>query len=141
MGMLVTKFLLFLYLLLGSMTLAQTETYLSENGTNPETTRGESRLLHYQPESFPVEVYIPSPSQPGAEERSAEVRRAFSAWEEAAPDIVDFEFVEEPGEGTLVVDWQPLNSNLAGSYRYRFGVLASGQYSYQATRDHLEPCK
>ena len=122
------------------MTSAQTETYLSEQGTNPETTRGESRLLHYGLEDFPVEVHIPLPSsQPGAEERRAEVRRAFSAWQEAVPDIVNFEFVEEPDENTLVVDWQPLNSNLAGSYRYRFAVLADGQYDYQATKVILDP--
>ena len=125
--------------ILGTVAAAQTETYLSENGTNPETTRGESRLLHYQPEDFPVEVYIPPPSWLDTEGQVQEtVRRAFEAWAEAAPDIVSFEFVEGPGEVVLEVDWETLES-VAGSYRYSFSVGADGRYDYRATRVILDP--
>ena len=120
--------------------LAQAETYLSGQGTNPETTRGESRLLHYQPEDFPVEVHIPRPTWTGAgAPAQREVRRAFEAWAEAVPDIVSFTFVQEPSENALRVDWETLDTNLAGSYRYSFSVLESGQYDYRATRIILDP--
>ncbi len=124
---------------LGAATFAQAETYLSENGTDPETTRGESRLLRYQLEDFPVEVFIPSPSWAASQgQAQAEVRRAFEAWEEAAPDIVSFEFVEEPSETALVVNWEPLEG-AAGSYRYAFSVGADGRYDYRATSVILDP--
>ncbi len=118
---------------------AQVETYLSENGTNPETTRGESRLLRYEREDFPVEVYIPRPvGVEAGEQAQREVRRAFEAWAEAAPEIVSFEFLEEPHEGVLVVNWETLEG-VAGSYRYSFSVSASGQYDYRATSIILDP--
>ena len=124
-------FLTFL-LLSGCLALAQTETYLSANGTDPETTRGESRLLRYQREDFPVEVYIPPTSWTGTgEEVGTTVQRAFRAWADAAPDIVSFTFVDAPGEEVLVVDWESLDENLAGSYRYSFSVLPSGLYDYR----------
>ena len=126
-------------LLLGHLALAQTETYLSANGTNPETTRGESRLLHYAPENFPVEVYIPPAAWLDAERQArTTVRRAFEAWADAAPELVSFTFLEEPKGGALVVDWQPLEG-LAGSYRYSFNVEADGRYDYRATSIILDP--
>ena len=123
----------------GTVTLAQTETYLSENGTNADTTRGESRLLRYSPEDFPVEVFVPRPTQASGGEGAQEtVRRAFRAWEEAAPDLVSFTFLEEPDEDALVVNWEPLEGK-AGSYRYRFNVQADGRYDYSATSVILDP--
>ena len=137
------KIATYVFLLLGyvagTATLAQTETYLSENGTNADTTRGESRLLRYDPEDFPVEVFVPRPAQvSGGEEAQETVRRAFRAWQEAAPDLVSFTFLEEPDEDALVVNWQPLEGR-AGSYRYRFSVQADGRYDYSATSVILDP--
>jgi len=134
--------LLFLLSLVASAQ-GDVDTYLAANGSDPETTRGASRLLHYQPEDFPVEVYVPAPpparsSAPPAQMRRT-VIRAFRAWQEAAPDLVSFEFVNAPGEGMLRVTWPDLPPNLAGSYRYAFEVLPTGVYRYRATRVLLDP--
>ena len=135
----IIKIILATLLLLGHAAWAQTETYLSENGTNPETTRGESRLLRYEREDFPVEVYIPPAAWLDAERQvRTTVRRAFEAWADAAPELVSFTFLEEPSEGALTVDWEPLEG-LAGSYRYSFSVEADGRYDYRATSIILDP--
>lgn len=138
------------------------ETYLSANGSDPETTRGASRLLRYDLGDFPVSVYVPAPAAEGVavggaqtggtatggagtgdavegEAQRREVIRAFEAWQEAVPDIVAFDFVEEPDDETLVVSWEALPDNLAGSYRYAFSVLGSNEYRFRATRVILDP--
>lgn len=65
--------------------------------------------------------------------------RAFDAWAEAVPEIVSWTFVETPGEETLVVSWEDLPPNLAGSYRYAFSVTPSNEYRFRATRILLDP--
>lgn len=136
----------------------EVETYLSANGSNPETTRGASRLLRYRLDDFPVEVYVPLPptrlttsATGGAQTggagvdgrgdvwRRQEVIRAFNAWAEAVPEIVSFTFVEVPDEETLVVSWETLPPNLAGSYRYAFSVTPSNEYRFRTTRVILDP--
>lgn len=138
------------------------ETYLSANGSDPETTRGASRLLRYQQGDFPVAVHVPPPptDPPGLEtggaetggaqtggagvqesgdRRRQEVIRAFNAWAAAVPEIVSWRFVEVPDEETLVVSWEALPPNLAGSYRYAFSVMPTGEYRFRATRVILDP--
>lgn len=154
MNRLLTTYLALLATLLFSPFAAaqpETETYLSANGSNPETTRGASRLLHYQLEDFPLNVYVPAPGLPiagaetggaetaGGEAQRQEVVRAFEAWQEAVPEIVAFNFVEEPDQETLVVSWEALPPNLAGSYRYAFSVLGTNEYRFRATRIILDP--
>lgn len=127
----------------------ETETYLSANGSDPETTRGAPRLLRYQLEDFPVEVYIPSPTAIPAGEQTGsagigeaarqEVISAFEAWQQAVPEIVSFRFLEAPSDETLIVSWEALPSSLAGSYRYAFSVLGTNEYRFRATRIILDP--
>ena len=37
------------------------QTYLQYSGSDPQTTRGASRLLHYLPQDMPITVYVPIP--------------------------------------------------------------------------------
>ena len=40
------------------------QTYLQYSGSDPQTTRGASRLLHYLPQDMPITVYVPIPDAP-----------------------------------------------------------------------------
>ncbi len=42
------------------------QTYLQFSGSDPQTTRGESRLLHYLPQDLPITVYVPIPGAGGS---------------------------------------------------------------------------
>ena len=41
--------------------LEEPQTYLQYSGSDPQTTRGASRLLHYLPQDMPITVYVPIP--------------------------------------------------------------------------------
>jgi hypothetical protein len=144
-------------LLFGALTVGgaqgEPETYLSANGSDPETTRGASRLLRYQLEDFPVAVFVPPPpvdqtatggapaegASGDASWRRQEVIRAFDAWAEAVPEIVSWTFVDVPDEETLVVSWEALLPQRVGSYRYAFSVTPTNEYRFRATRVILDP--
>lgn len=119
--------------LLFTVGLAQ-ESYLSDQASNPETTDGVARLLHYLPEDMPIEVYIPE-TPDGKHET---VRRAFEAWQEAVPELISFEFLENGTENALLVTWQVLELGKIGSYQYTYSVDSDGQYRFRATDIFLD---
>ncbi|HEX7021746.1 MAG TPA: hypothetical protein VF171_02740, partial [Trueperaceae bacterium] len=94
---------------------------------------------HYLPEDMPIEVFVPRPDVPDGAALQEAARRAFMAWEEAAPDIVDFAFVEQPEADALAVVWKELGGSKAGSYRYAYSVLPGSIYRYRATEVWLDP--
>jgi predicted Zn-dependent protease len=110
------------------------ESYLSDQGSNPETTDGVARLLHYLPQDIPIRVFIPEVTN-GKHET---VRRAFEAWQEAVPELIDFEFSENSLEDTLLVTWQELEPGKIGSYQYTYSVDSDGQYRFRATDIFLD---
>lgn len=119
------------------LALAQDSSYLSANGSKAADTGGKSRLLHYSPEAMPIPVYVPTP---GTDEGAAQtIKKAFEAWQQAAPDTVSFTFVDGPGEGVLEVHWQALPTGQVGTYHYVYHVDASGRYIYHATDITLDP--
>lgn len=124
-----------------SLTLAQesSESYLRAMASDPETTRGEARLLHYLPEDMPIRVYVPTPEVENGERLRQETIRAFEAWQEAVPELIQFQFVDEPSEDALVVNWQALEPGKVGSYRYRFSVQPDNLYRFQASEILLDP--
>jgi predicted Zn-dependent protease len=111
------------------------ESYLSDQASNPETTDGVARLLHYLPQDIPIRVFIPEVTN-GKHET---VRRAFEAWQEAVPELIGFEFSEYSSENTLLVTWQELESGKIGSYQYIYSVDSDGQYRFKATDIFLDP--
>lgn len=114
-------------------------TYLDDVASDPEVTRGEARLLHYLPSDVPIDVHVAMPDRPDAATVRDRVVRAFSAWQEAAPDLISFRFVEVPTEDTLRVRWQQFDDGRVGSYRYRFSVLETGAYRFWTTEVWLDP--
>lgn len=121
-----------------TVSLAQeADTYLSDQASNPETTDGAARLLHYLPEDIPIRVFVPEPET--GSQKAEVVRRAFEAWQEAVPDLIQFEFLDAPSDDTLVVTWQTLETGKIGSYQYTYSVLPDGQYRFRATDIFLDP--
>jgi hypothetical protein len=123
-------------LLLCATALAQ-DSYLSDQASKPETTDGVARLLHYLPQDIPISVAIPEPSD-GSPKHEV-VRRAFEAWQAAAPDLIQFGFPDTPPEDSIFVSWQTLEIGKIGSYQYTFSVLSDGQYRFRATDIYLDP--
>jgi hypothetical protein len=117
------------------LTFAQAqESYLSDQASNPETTDGVARLLHYSPEDFPVAVFIPETSD-GKHET---VQRAFESWQEAVPELISFKFLESPSDSVLLVTWQVLELGKIGSYQYSYSVDTDGQYRFRTTDIFLD---
>ncbi len=114
------------------------DTYLADVGSNPDTTGGVSRLLHYLPGDLPITVYVPEPGGPDGTGRREAVLRAVRAWEQAAPDLVSFLVVGEPAAGALEVRWQDMGAK-AGSYRYAYSITGDNQYRFRATEVLLDP--
>lgn len=114
-------------------------TYLDEVASNPESTRGQARLLHYLPQDIPIEVHVEMPERIDAAEARDRVIAAFSAWQTAAPEVLAFRFVEEPTETTLRVQWREFEDGRVGSYAYRFHVLETGAYRFWTTDVYLDP--
>lgn len=110
------------------------ESYLSDQASNPETTDGVARLLHYLPEDMPIRVFIPET----IDGKHETVRRAFEAWQEAVPELISFEFLENVSDDSLLVTWQVLETGKIGSYQYTYSVDADGQYRFRATDIFLD---
>jgi predicted Zn-dependent protease len=127
------RYALILAVLSLTISLAQ-ESYLSDQASNPETTDGVARLLHYLPEDMPIRVFIPE-TLDGKHET---VKRAFEAWQEAVPELISFEFVENALEDALLVTWQELETGKIGSYQYTYNVDSDGQYRFRATDVFLD---
>lgn len=123
---------------LACVALAQ-PTYLEHVASDPDTTRGQARLLHVLEEDLPVQVHVQRPDRVDADLAVERVERAFSAWERAAPDVVSFEFVDEPGEDTLTVGWETFDDGRVGTYRYRFEVEESGRWRFRTVEVLLDP--
>jgi hypothetical protein len=66
------------------------------------------------------------------------VRRAFAAWQEAAPDLIQFTFPEVPPVDALRVTWQTLETGKIGSYQYTYSVQPDGQYRFRTTDIFLD---
>lgn len=113
------------------------DSYLSDQASKPETTDGVARLLHYLPEDMPISVAIPEPT--AGSQKDDVVRRAFEAWQEAVPDLIQFEFPATPSEDAILVTWQTLETGKIGSYQYTYTVLPDGQYRFRATDVFLDP--
>ena len=132
---------LFVFLLvLGSLVLGSAlaqDSYLSANGSQREVT-DQPRLLHYLSGDMPVQVYIATPQDLGTEALRGSVQAAFLAWQQAAPDTVQFDFVNSPGEDVLEVRFDPAQTGV-GTYRYSYAVLPDGQWRFQATSITLNP--
>jgi hypothetical protein len=121
--------------LLSAVFAQQTDSYLSDQASNPETTDGVARLLHYLPEDMPIRVFIPETT----DGKHEVVKRAFEAWQEAAPELIQFDFSGLPIDDVLLVTWQGLETGKIGSYQYTFSVLPDGQYRFRATDIFLDP--
>jgi hypothetical protein len=119
--------------LLFTVCLAQ-DSYLSDQASNPETTDGVARLLHYLPEDMPIQIFIPETSD-GKHET---VQRAFEAWGDAVPELISFDFLENASENVLLVTWQTLETGRIGSYQYTYSVGTDGQYRFRATDIFLD---
>lgn len=135
---------LFIFVLFLSVVFAQeASTYLSDQASKPESTDGVARLLHYLPEDMPISVVIPELQaglQNQASSQKAEiVRRAFEAWQEAVPELIQFEFPDTLPVDVLKVTWQTLETGKIGSYQYTFSVQEDGQYRFRATDIFLDP--
>ncbi len=123
-------------LLVVTLVIAQ-ETYLSDQASKPETTNGVARLLHYLPQDIPISVTIPEATV--GSQKDEVVRRAFEAWQEAVPNLIQFEFSATPLEDSIFVSWQTLETGKIGSYQYTYSVLSDGQYRFRATDVFLDP--
>ena len=130
-------FVLTLALMCGTAT-AQA-TYLDEVASDSDATRGEARLLHYLEDDLPIEVHIEMPDRVDAAEVRDRVVAAFTAWQDAAPDVVGFRFVDEPTERTLRVGWQRFEDQRVGTYAYRYQVLPSGVWRFWTAEVLLDP--
>lgn len=117
---------------------AEDASYLSQVGSDPATTNGVSRLLHYLPGDLPMAVYVPEPDAPDAAAKRDAVVRALRAWQQAAPDLVPVMVVGAPGPDVVEVRWLDMQGK-AGSYRYRFSVTGDNQYRFRATEVWLDP--
>jgi hypothetical protein len=113
------------------------DSYLSDQASKPETTDGVARLLHYLPEDIPISVAIPEAT--GDSQKHDVVRRAFEAWQDAVPDLIQFEFSATPPVDAIIVSWQTLETGKIGSYQYTYSVLPDGQYRFRATDIYLDP--
>lgn len=114
------------------------QTYLSDVASNPSSTGGKARLLHYLPQDMPIAVYVPpSPDGNGQAMRDA-VIRAVKAWQQAAPDVLTFVVVGQPTPDAITVKWQQLSDKVA-TYRYAFSVDKQGQYRFHTTEVILDP--
>ena len=127
-----------LLLALSALAIAQ-ETYLQYVASDPDSTNGEARLLHYLPDDVPVSVVIEPVDRPDEAEVRDRIIAAFSAWQDAAPELVGFRFVDVPTERTLRVRWQEFDDGRVGSYAYRFQVLSSGVYRFWTVEILLDP--
>ncbi len=133
------KLLLVLLVCLGVAAAQQPpQTYLADVGSSPASTGGQARLLHYLSSDLPIAVYVPPPDVRNPSASRDAVVRAVKAWQNAAPDVLQFVIVGEPGPNTTSVVWQQLQGKVA-SYRYAFSVTAENQYRYHATEIILDP--
>ncbi len=117
---------------------APVQTYLSDVGSNPSSTGGQSRLLHYLSSDMPIAVYIPLPDTNNAQALRDAAVRAVKAWQTAAPDVLQFVIVGQPGADTTTVQWQQLDGKVS-SYRYAYSITSQNQYRYHATEIILDP--
>lgn len=114
------------------------QTYLSDIASDPSSTGGRARLLHYLSQDMPIAVYVPpAPVGNGAAMRDA-VIRAIKAWQQAAPDILNFVMVGPDTPDAITVQWRRLTGKVA-SYRYTFSISAQNQYRFRATEVILDP--
>ncbi|UCH24484.1 MAG: hypothetical protein JSV66_11050 [Trueperaceae bacterium] len=128
-------------LLLGltlSLSFAQVS-YVEQNGSKQEDTRGASRFLHYLPEDIPIDVFVSSPDVEGGDVLKQQVVAAFEAWQSAAGDLVRFRLVDSPDEETLRVTWIPFDDGRVGSYQYVYAVQRDGVYRFRTSEIFLDP--
>jgi hypothetical protein len=131
-------FFIFLVIFATLPTLAQAaKTYLSDQASKPEATGGVARLLHYLPGDMPISVSIPEPEE--GSQKAEVVRRAFEAWQAAAPDLISFEFPDLPPQDSTFVSWQTLAEGKIGSYQYTYSVQGDGQYRFRTSDVFLDP--
>ena len=115
------------------------DTYLQHVASNPESTNGEARLLHYLSEDVPISVHIEAIDRADALEVRDRIQAAFAGWQDAVPDLVGFRFVDVPTERTLRVRWQEFDDGRVGSYAYRYQVIPTGAYRFWTTEIFLDP--
>lgn len=114
------------------------QTYLSDVASNPASTGGKARLLHYLSEDMPITVYVPPGPDANGQAMRAAALRAIRAWQQAAPDILHFVVVGKPGTGVLQVRWQQLGDKVA-TYRYAYTVTPLNQFRFHTTEVILDP--
>jgi len=114
------------------------QTYLSAIASDPSSTGGQARLLHYLPQDMPIAVYVPPPPQGDARAMRDAVIRAVEAWQQAAPDVLTFMVVGQGVPDAIKVTWRPLTGKVA-SYRYAFSIDAQNQYRFRTTEVILDP--
>lgn len=114
------------------------KTYLSDVASHPENSGGQARLLHYLSTDMPIAVYVPTPDVKNGQGLRDAVVRALKAWQNAAPDVLQFVIVGEPGPDVTSVTWKHLES-VAASYRYSYTVTAQNQYRFHTTELLLDP--
>ena len=114
------------------------QTYLSDIASNPASTGGKARLLHYLSQDMPIAVYVPPSPQGDGQAMRAAVIRAIKAWQQAAPDVLNFVVVGPSTPDAITVTWRPLTDKVA-SYRYAFSIDAQNQYRFHTTEVILDP--
>jgi predicted Zn-dependent protease len=131
--------LLFAYATLTAASAQQSpQTYLSAIASDPSSTGGQARLLHYLSQDMPIAVYVPPSPQGDAQSMRDAVIRAVKAWQQAAPDVLNFMVVGQDVPDAIKVTWQPLTDKVA-SYRYAFSIDAQNQYRFHTTEVILDP--
>jgi predicted Zn-dependent protease len=114
------------------------QTYLSAIASDPASTGGQPRLLHYLSQDMPIAVYVPPAPQGDGQAMRDAVIRAVKAWQQAAPDVLTFVVVGQDTPDAITVTWRELTDKVA-SYRYAFTIDAQNQYRFHTTEVLLDP--
>ena len=131
--------LLFMFVALTAASAQQSpQTYLSAIASDPSSTGGQARLLHYLSQDMPIAVYVPPSPQGDGQAMRAAVIRAIKAWQQAAPDVLNFVVVGQSTPDAITVTWRKLTDKVA-SYRYAFSINAQNQYRFHTTEVILDP--
>ncbi|MEJ2289924.1 MAG: hypothetical protein P8Y02_15080 [Deinococcales bacterium] len=131
--------LLFTFVALTAASAQQSpQTYLSDIASDPSSTGGQARLLHYLSQDMPIAVYVPPAPEGNGQAMRDAVLRAIRAWQQAAPDILNFVVVGQDTPDAITVTWRQLTDKVA-SYRYAFSIDAQNQYRFHATEVILDP--
>ena len=105
---------------------AQGGSYLANVATSAGLPEGEpARYFHWTTAGFPVRVHIPAAPEGAPADAAVTARAGFEAWAQAAPDLVSFEFVTDPADAQVLVEWSQTIGAI-GSWRYTWARDETG---------------